>query len=222
VTNLLLATAAFLGTHFVSSTPLRARLAATLGEWPYRGLYSAVAFATLLWMIWAYAAAPHEHLWQGTRTPAFLRLSPQGQVPVIELEDGRSLGQSNAIIRYLARDSALLPADAFAQAKVDELLFWEQYSHEPYVAVARFQVAFLGKAIADLEPRLVERGHAALARMELQLGKTPFLVGEDATLADIALVAYIRWADDGGFALARYPAVTAWIGRVEEVFSIKD
>jgi uncharacterized membrane protein len=74
VTNLLLATAAFLGTHFVSSTPLRARLAATLGEWPYRGLYSAVAFATLLWMIWAYAAAPHEHLWQGPRTPPFVVL----------------------------------------------------------------------------------------------------------------------------------------------------
>lgn len=71
MTNLLLATAAFLGTHFVSSTPLRARLAATLGEWPYRGVYSAVAFATLAWMIWAYANAPHEHLWQGPRTPAF-------------------------------------------------------------------------------------------------------------------------------------------------------
>jgi uncharacterized membrane protein len=74
VTNLLLATAAFLGTHFVSSTPLRARLSATLGEWPYRGLYSAVAFATLLWMIWAYATAPHVHLWQGPRTPPFLVL----------------------------------------------------------------------------------------------------------------------------------------------------
>ena len=74
MTNLLLATAAFLGTHLVSSTPLRARLAAALGEWPYRGLYSAVAFATLAWMIWAYATAPHEHLWQGLRTPPFVVL----------------------------------------------------------------------------------------------------------------------------------------------------
>jgi glutathione S-transferase len=76
-----------------------------------------------------------------SRTADYLRLNPQGQVPAIELEDGRSLGQSNAIIRYLARDSALLPADPFAQAKVDELLFWEQYSHEPYIAVCRYQTA---------------------------------------------------------------------------------
>jgi len=157
-----------------------------------------------------------------TRSAPFLDRNPAGQVPTVILDDGRPLAQSNAIILHLAEGSDLIPADAYERARMLEWLFWEQYSHEPYVAVARFQVAFLGKAIADLEPKLVERGHAALARMELQLQRTPFLVGEVATLADIALVAYSRWAEDGGFGLARYPAVTAWIGRVEEAFSIKD
>ena len=98
----------------------------------------------------------------------------------------------------------------------------EQYSHEPYIAVARFQVRFLGKAVADLDPKLVERGLAALARLELQVAQTSFLVGEGVTLADIALVAYTRCAADGGFELARYPAVTAWVRRVEQAFGIDD
>src|SRR6478752_6832414 len=86
-----------------------------------------------------------------TRTPEFLALNPAGQVPLVQFDDGRTLAQSNAIIRYLARHSALIPADAFAAAKMDEWLFWEQYSHEPYIAVCRFQMVYLGKSKADLD-----------------------------------------------------------------------
>src|ERR1700748_4013615 len=85
----------------------------------------------------------------GSRTDAFLRLNPWGQVPTVEFDDGRTLAQSNAIIRYLARGSDLIPSDAFAAAKVDEWLFWEQYSHEPYIAVCRFHLRYLGKAASQ-------------------------------------------------------------------------
>ncbi|MDH4385887.1 MAG: glutathione binding-like protein [Caulobacter sp.] len=102
-----------------------------------------------------------------------------------------------------------------------EWLFWEQYSHEPYIAVARFQLAYLGREISDLEPRLVERGRAALARLALALADGGFLVGSRLTLADVALVAYTRVAGDGGFDLADYPAVGAWIARVEAELDIE-
>ena len=97
---------------------------------------------------------------------AFLKLNSAGQVPTVVFDDGRTLAQSNAIIRYLARDSDLIPADAFAAAKMDEWLFWEQYSHEPYIAVCRFQMVYLGKSASELDPEKVKRGYAALARME--------------------------------------------------------
>ena len=155
-----------------------------------------------------------------TRTPAFLAMNPAGQVPLIVLEDGRPLSQSNAIISYLAEGSALIPGDAFARAKMLEWMFWEQYSHEPYVAVARFQMLYLGKPREELEQRLVERGGQALARLETQLRQTPFLVGEQVTLADVALVAYTRVAHEGGFDLALYPAVKAWVGRAEAALGI--
>ncbi len=125
-----------------------------------------------------------------TRTPDFLALNPDGRVPTLVLEDGRSLSESNAIIGYLARDSALIPTDAFAQAKMRQWLFWEQYSHEPYIAVRRFQRLYLGRPDSELEPKLFERGHAALALMEGALVARPFLVGADLSLADVALVAY--------------------------------
>src|SRR5690348_8820783 len=94
----------------------------------------------------------------GSRTADFLKLNAWGQVPTIELDDGRTLAQSNAIIRYLARGSDLIPSDGFAAAKMDEWLFWEQYSHEPYVAVCRFQMVYLGKSAAELDPGKVKRG----------------------------------------------------------------
>src|SRR6185437_8434843 len=108
-----------------------------------------------------------------------------------------------------------VPSDGYQRARMFEWLFWEKYSHEPYVAVARFQVKYLGKPVGELEPRIVERGKAALARMEEALDGRDYLVGAGLTLADIALVAYTRMAADGGFALCDYPAVEAWVQRVE-------
>ena len=110
--------------------------------------------------------------------------------------------------------------DAYDRARMLEWMFWEQYSHEPYVAVARFQVKYLGKSVDTLEPRLVERGAAALQRMEQALAGSPFLVGDRARLADVALVAYTRVCHEGGFNLDVYPAVKAWVGRVEQALKI--
>jgi glutathione S-transferase len=155
-----------------------------------------------------------------SRTPAFLALNPAGQVPLVVLDDGRPLAQSNAIILHLAEGSDLIPRDAYDRAKMLEWMFWEQYSHEPYVAVARFHVKYLGKPAAELESRLVERGKAALQRLEDGLAASDFLVGERASLADVALVAYTRMAEEGGFRLADYPRVQAWIGRVEQALGI--
>jgi glutathione S-transferase len=157
-----------------------------------------------------------------TRSPAYLAINPAGQVPAVILADGRLLAQSNAIITYLAEGSDLIPEDAYARARMFEWLFWEQYSHEPYVAVARFQMAFLGKRRDQLEPRVLERGWAALARLELGLQASPYLVDDGLSLADVALVAYTRWAHEGGFDLEPYPKVGAWVGRVERDLNITD
>lgn len=157
-----------------------------------------------------------------SRTPDFLALNPAGQVPLAILDDGRPLAQSNAIILHLAEGSDLIPADAYDRARMLEWLFWEQYSHEPYVAVARFQVKYLGKPAAELEERIVARGQAALQRLEDGLASDPFLVGQRPTLADVALVAYTRVAHEGGFDLAAYPRVQAWVGRVEQALEIRD
>jgi glutathione S-transferase len=154
------------------------------------------------------------------KSPAFLALNPAGQVPTVVLGDGRPLAQSNAILLHLAEGSPLIPADAYDRARMFEWLFWEQYSHEPYVAVARFQVRYLGKDPADLDPKLFARGHAALARLEAALAGSAFLVGEALTLADISLVAYTRMAPEGGLDLAPYPALRAWIARVEAAAGI--
>jgi glutathione S-transferase len=156
----------------------------------------------------------------GSRTPEFLKLNSAGQVPTVELEDGRALAQSNAIIRYLARGSDLIPSDAYAAAKMDEWLFWEQYSHEPYIAVCRFQMVYLKKPASELDPEKVKRGYAALARMEQQLATSPFLAGEAASLADVSLLAYTRVAHEGGFDLAAYPSVRRWIGASEKVLGL--
>ena len=157
-----------------------------------------------------------------TRTPQFLAINPAGQVPVMILPDGRPLAQSNAILLHLAEGSDLIPADAYARAQMLEWMFWEQYSHEPYVAVARFRVRYEGQPVNSLEPRLVERGAAALQRLEDALAAGSFLVGDQLSLADVALVAYTRLAGEGGFDLSRYPKVQTWIARVEAVLPIKD
>jgi glutathione S-transferase len=157
-----------------------------------------------------------------TRQVEFLALNPAGQVPLAILEDGRALSQSNAIILYLAEGSNLVPRDAYARAKMYEWLFWEQYSHEPYIAVARWQVVGLGKRVDEIEERIVKRGTAALERLDLQLEQTPFLVEEHLSLADVALVAYTRVAHEGGFDMALYPAIQAWVIRVEAGLRIGD
>jgi len=156
----------------------------------------------------------------GSRTAQFLAMNPAGQVPTVILDDGRPLAQSNAIILHLAEGSALIPADAYERARMLEWMFWEQYSHEPYVAVARFQVRYQGKAVADLDPRIVERGKAALQRLEDGLAGRVFLAGDSLSLADVALVAYTRVAGEGGFELEDYPRVRAWVGRVEQALKI--
>jgi glutathione S-transferase len=150
-----------------------------------------------------------------SRTAEFLKLNGAGQVPTVAFDDGRTLAQSNAIIRYLARGSDLIPADEFAAAKMDEWLFWEQYSHEPYIAVCRFQMLYLGKPASDLDSDKVKRGYAALARMEHQLATTPFLVGDAISLADVSLLAYTRVAHEGGFHLDGYAALRRWITEAE-------
>lgn len=152
-----------------------------------------------------------------TRTPEFLARNPNGKVPVLELEDGRILTESNAILCYLAEDSNFLPNDSWRRAQVLQWMFFEQYSHEPFIAVARFICLFLAEdhpRRGEL-PRLLERGHQALAVMEQHLapGK-PFFVGDSATIADIALFAYTHCAADGGFDLSRYPAILAWLERM--------
>jgi len=161
-------------------------------------------------------------LTRATRTDAFLALNPAGQVPLVILPNGKPLAESNAIILHFAEGTSLIPHDGYERARMLQWLFWEQYSHEPYVAVARFQVKFLGKPVSDLEARLIERGNAALARLETAAALGDFLVGERLSLADVALVAYTRWAADGGFDLRAYPALQAWIGRVEGALRIAD
>ena len=156
----------------------------------------------------------------GSRTPEFLKLNGAGQVPLVVLGDGRALAQSNAIIRYLARDSALVPRDPYSAAKMDEWLFWEQYSHEPYIAVCRFQMVYLKKSQGDLDTDKVKRGYAALALMEHQLHATQFLAGNNMTLADVALLAYTRVAHEGGFHLDGYESVRRWICASEKSLGI--
>lgn len=159
-----------------------------------------------------------------SRTPQFLAMNPVGQVPVAVFADGRALAQSNAIMLHIAEEagSNLIPADRFARAKMYEWLFWEQYNHEPSIAVRRALLLFRGKTEAELDPSLKQKGEACLAMMQGQLAQTPYLVGGALTLADIALIAYTRWAHEGGFDLEHYPAVAAWVARVERDLDITE
>jgi glutathione S-transferase len=155
-----------------------------------------------------------------TRTPEFLRMSAMGQVPVVELDHRRHLAQSNAIVRYLARGSDLIPDDHFQRAKADELLFWEQYSHEPYIAVCRFHMVYLGRPKEAREEMRVKRGEAALDFMEEGLMGRDWFVGSRLSIADIALVPYTRFAEQGGFGLEGRQRVRSWIRRCEEALGL--
>ena len=155
-----------------------------------------------------------------SRTPEFLALNPMGQVPVVVLDDGRALSQSNAILQYLGEGTALVPADPYDRAKVAEWLFWEQYSHEPYVGVCRFHMHYKGQPKETREAWRVERGESALDAMEKALRGRDFLVGQALTIADIALLAYTRVAEEGGFDLGTRPAVGKWIARCEAALKL--
>ena len=153
-----------------------------------------------------------------TRTPEFLAINPNGRIPTLVLDDGTALAESNAIMCYLADGTPLWPASRLARAKVLQWLFFEQYSHEPYVATPRYIVRHLPAdhpRRAELPERL-EQGRAALGVMEQQLCDTPFLVGSTYTIADIALYAYTHVADQGGLTLDPYPSVRDWLMRVAE------
>ena len=152
-----------------------------------------------------------------TRTSEFLACNPNGQVPMLELEDGGFLPESGAILCYLAEGSPLLPAGRLERARVLQWMFFEQYSHEPCIAVARAILRYQppdSPRRAEL-PRLQERGHRALGVMEARLQKADYFAGARYSNADIALYAYTHCAADGGFDLARYPAVVAWLARVK-------
>jgi glutathione S-transferase len=151
-----------------------------------------------------------------TRTPEFLAMNANGKVPTLQLEDGTFLPESNAILHYLAEGSRLLPAGRVQRARVLQWMFFEQYSHEPYIAVARAIVRYQppdSPRRAEL-PRLLERGGQALAVMERHLEHEPFFVDARYSIADIALYAYTHCAADGGFELSAYPAVQTWLERV--------
>mgnify|MGYP002051913352 FL=1 len=153
----------------------------------------------------------------GTQTPEFLNKNPNGKIPVVELADGRCLSESNAIINFLASGSALVSSDPYEYAKVQQWQFFEQYSHEPFIAVARFIAKYLGlpdDRRAEYESKQ-EGGHKALRIMEEQLQQTPYLTGGQLSTADISLYAYTHVAGEGGFDLQNYPAVRQWLNLIQ-------
>ena len=154
-----------------------------------------------------------------TRTPKFLAKNPNGRIPTLELDDGSYLPESNAIIFYLADATALLPSDRLARAHVLQWMFFEQYSHEPNVATSRYWLTHGFEITPERQTMLETKkkaGQDALAVMEQHLQRHPFFVGERYSIADIALYAYTHVAEEGGFALAPYSAIRAWLARVAQ------
>jgi glutathione S-transferase len=152
-----------------------------------------------------------------TRRPEFLAKNPIGKVPTVRLDDGRYLAESNAILLYFAEGTALLPSDAYARAKVYEWLFFEQYSHEPAIAVRRALMVYPERAAAATPERmaqLLEAGHRALDVMERRLAAADWLAGDAFSIADISLYAYTHMAADGGYDLRHYPGIGRWLARV--------
>ena len=152
-----------------------------------------------------------------SRTDAFLTLNPAGAIPVLELEDGRTIAESNAILAYLAEGTRFLPADRYERAKIMQWLFFEQYNVEPVIGSLRFwtltgRLEANGHMVAGKR----EAGARTLAAMDRSLVNTPFLVGFDLSIADIAVYAYSHRAADCGFLLTDYPALIAWFGRVRD------
>jgi glutathione S-transferase len=151
-----------------------------------------------------------------SRTAEFLAMNPNGRIPLLVLDNGACLAESNAILCYLAEGTTLMPRDAFDRALVLQWLFFEQYSHEPNVATARYWLRH-GHLTPAREPLFAQKrlaGYAALALMDRHLARHDFLVADRYSIADIALYAYTHVADQGGFDLARFPALTAWLERI--------
>ncbi|MER8721837.1 glutathione S-transferase family protein [Mesorhizobium sp. M0999] len=152
-----------------------------------------------------------------SHTDAFLKLNPAGAVPVLELEDGRAIAESNAILIYLAEGTPLLPADRYVSAKIMQWLFFEQHHVEPVIGSLRFwTLAGRLERHQAIVPAKREAGARTLAALERSLNDTPFLVGDTLTIADIAVYAYGHRAEDCGFALSGYPALLAWTDRVRD------
>ncbi len=150
-----------------------------------------------------------------TRTEEYLAINPAGQIPAVQFSDGRVLAQSNAIMLTLAERSNLVPKDSWARSKMYEWLFWEQYTHEPSIAVIRFQVALKRMQRQECDQALVAKGEAALDLMERHLKGRDFFVGNQLSLADIGLYAYTQFAEEGGFSLFKRPNISSWLDRVQ-------
>jgi glutathione S-transferase len=153
-----------------------------------------------------------------TETEAFLAKNPNGKIPVLELEDGTCLWESNAILNFLAEGTPYLLTEPRLRTQMLQWQFFEQYSHEPTIAVARFIQFYLGLPEARMEEyrSLHKRGYKALRVMEQQLVRTPFLVGDSFSIADIALYAYTHVAHQGGFDLTQFPAIQSWLERIRQ------
>jgi glutathione S-transferase len=174
-------------------------------------------------LLLAHLGLPFRHLSaeQGsgvTTSAAFLAINPAGKVPLLVLEDGRTIRESNAILLYLGDGTRFVPEDRYARALVHQWMFFEQYNHEPAIAVRAGILTYDDRAhlrTPDMLDPLLEKGHAALALMERQLDTTPFMAGDTLSVADICLYAYTHSAGDkGGFAMDRFPAVNRWLQRV--------
>lgn len=171
-------------------------------------------------LICAFLGLPYDYIEMDilkgeTRTPEFLAKNPNGRIPLLELDDGTLISESNAILNYLAEGSPWLPSDRLARTRVLQWMFFEQYNHEPSIAVARF----IARHTPEDHPRraelpgLREKGHAALDVMSEQLSKTAWLTGNTPTIADIALYAYTHVAHHGGIDVNQHPAVADWLDR---------
>ena len=151
-----------------------------------------------------------------TQSHEFLNKNPNGKIPLLEIEDGRCLPESNAILHFLAEGTAFLPTDCFEHAQVLQWLFFEQYNHEPYIATARYIVRYLRRP-PELDAQLQTKmapGYKALQVMESHLSSQLFFVGGRYTIADIGLFAYTHVAEEGGFELTNFPAIRHWLERV--------
>ena len=160
-----------------------------------------------------------------SRTPQFLAMNPNGKVPLLQLPDGRYLAESSAMLYYLAEGTSLLPQDRYERAQTLQWMFFEQYSHEPYIAVARFWL-HLVKGGRELKKNQIdewmERGYQALGVMERHLVNADFFGGKRFTIADIALYGYTHVAHEGEFDLTTYPSIRAWLARVRSLPSHVD